>query len=143
MSYSMSGAMTLKLVKRLRGKPNAVPRFYRCRTVVCSMRSRTAYPVSEASLVRASRGSLLDHCAVAMMRASSRVFARSNCARSYVSTTPMDRGCSRMERGSSASCGVRPSSRTSRPLRPPPESGTLSANEGTTNTGLSDATCFA
>lgn len=36
MSPSMSEAMTLKLLKRLRRKPNAVPRFYRCRTVGCA-----------------------------------------------------------------------------------------------------------
>jgi hypothetical protein len=36
MSPAMSEAMTLKLVKRLRGKPNAVPRFYRCRTAGCA-----------------------------------------------------------------------------------------------------------
>jgi hypothetical protein len=28
--------LTLKLVKRLRRKPNAVPRFYRCRTAGCA-----------------------------------------------------------------------------------------------------------
>ena len=37
MSSSMSEAITLKLVKRLRRKPNAVPRFYRCRTVGCAV----------------------------------------------------------------------------------------------------------
>ena len=36
MSPSMSEAMTLKLVKRLLKKPNAVPRFYRCRTAGCA-----------------------------------------------------------------------------------------------------------
>jgi hypothetical protein len=36
MSPSMSEAMTLKLVKRLLKKRNAVPRFYRCRTVGCA-----------------------------------------------------------------------------------------------------------
>lgn len=36
MSPSMSEAMTLKLVKRLRRKPNAVPRLYRCRTAGCA-----------------------------------------------------------------------------------------------------------
>jgi hypothetical protein len=35
-SPSMSEAMTLKLVKCLRRKPNAVPRFYRCRTAGCA-----------------------------------------------------------------------------------------------------------
>jgi len=36
MSPSMSEAMTLHLVKRLLKKPNAVPRFYRCRTMGCA-----------------------------------------------------------------------------------------------------------
>lgn len=36
MSPSMSEALTLKLVKRLRRKPNAIPRFYRCRTAGCA-----------------------------------------------------------------------------------------------------------
>jgi DNA invertase Pin-like site-specific DNA recombinase len=36
MSPSMSEALTLKLVKRLRRNPNAVPRFYRCRTAGCA-----------------------------------------------------------------------------------------------------------
>ncbi len=36
MSPSMSEAITPKLVKRLQRKPNAVPRFYRCRTAGCT-----------------------------------------------------------------------------------------------------------
>ena len=36
MSPSMSEALTLRLVKRLRRKPKEVPRFYRCRTVDCA-----------------------------------------------------------------------------------------------------------
>jgi len=32
----MSAALTLKLVKRLRRKPNAVQRFYRCRAAGCA-----------------------------------------------------------------------------------------------------------
>ena len=36
MTPSMSEAITPKLVKRFQRKPNAVPRFYRCRTAGCA-----------------------------------------------------------------------------------------------------------